>query len=76
MTSNNLTVSSTSQPDPWSEYSSWHNARNVREAWMRMMGMSEEEIARECESDPPLDLDEELENYNAMFEIQRLNAQR
>ena len=41
-----------------------------------MMGMDDTEIALECEADPPHDFDEELEHYNAMFDIQRLNAQR
>lgn len=64
---------STRNCDPWSRYSNWQTARSVREAWMRMMGLSDEEIAEHCVDCPPLDLDEELAQYNAMFDVQELN---
>ena len=62
-------------PDPWSEsgYSNWYNALEVRKAWMRMMGLDDDEIAEQCEHSPPSDLDEELSDYNAMFDIQEIN---
>ena len=40
---------------------------------MRMMGLDDDEIAEQCEHSPPTDLDDELSNYNAMFEIQEIN---
>ena len=66
---------STRLPDPWSEsgYADWYNALDVRKAWMRMMGLDDDEIAEQCEHSPPTDLDDELSNYNAMFEIQEIN---
>ena len=72
----NLTQS-TSSPDPWtaSGYSEWRqDAWNVRRAWMKMMGMSEEEIEEQCKHCPPTNLDEEIEQYNAMFAIQNMNG--
>lgn len=66
----------TSQADPWTQhgYSKW-NAMDVRREWMRMMGMSEEDIAEVCIVDPPTDFDEELSQYNAMFQIEQRNDQ-
>ncbi len=71
----NLTSRTTSVPDPWSEsgYSQWQNAHNVRVAWMEMMGLSHDEIEEQCAYCPPVDLDEELSQYNAMFAIQEMN---
>ena len=68
-------LQTTNVPDPWSEsgYSQWHNARNVRVAWMEMMGLSRDEIEEQCEHCPPVDLDEELSQYNAMFALQEMN---
>lgn len=36
-------------------------ALNVREAWMRLMRFTDEEIAQACADDPPVDLADELE---------------
>lgn len=68
---------STSVADPWSDYSDWQTtgALRVRHEWMRMMGLDEEEIAEKCADDPPTSFDEELANYNAMFDIQRMNQE-
>ena len=51
------------------------NSAKVRKAWLGMMGLDEQEIAENCEHCPPTDLDEELRQYNAMLEIQKLNRQ-
>ena len=68
----------TNVADPWTAhgYSQWHNAENVRREWMRMMGLSEDEITESINDDPPIDLDDEIAEYNAMFRIQRLNETR
>lgn len=73
-----LGLQTTSSPDPWTEsgYSEWKQyARSVRRAWMEMMGLSDEEIEEQCVIEPPTDLDEELTQYNAMFEVQAINKQ-
>ncbi len=68
-----MVFASTQICDPWSQYSNWQSVRTVREEWMRMMGLSEEEIAEHCVACPPTDLDEEIAQYNAMFDIQEMN---
>lgn len=73
-----LYATKTSSPDPWTEcgFAEWRqNAVSVRRAWMEMMGLSGEEIEEQCVTDPPVDLDEELAQYNAMFAIQNINKQ-
>lgn len=73
-----LGLQTTSSPDPWTEcgYSEWkQDVGSVRRAWMEMMGLSDEEIAEQCTIEPPSNLDEELAQYNAMFDIQAINKQ-
>ena len=48
----------------------------IRREWMAMAGLTVEEIDEECELDPPGNLDEELAEYNAMLEIERINKIR
>jgi len=71
----NSSLGNTQLPDPWSEYgySNWHGPMEVRIAWLRMMGFDADEIEEQCKHCPPIDLDEELANYNAMFAIQDAN---
>lgn len=75
---NNLTnnpTSITSSADPWSQYSEWKvNALEVRRQWMEMMGLSDEEIEEYCAPGQFADLDEELEQYNAMVRIQKFDG--
>ena len=56
--------------------SSESSAMEVRRTWMQMMGFTDCEIQEECRIDPPIDLDEEIEQYNAMFDIQEHNCRR
>ena len=66
----------TQSADPWTDngYSDWRdNAIQVRRAWMTMMGLSQEEIERECGLGNVADFDEEIGQYNAMVDIERMN---
>ncbi len=67
----------TNSPDPWTEsgYSQWaQNALSIRWEWMKMMGFSRDEIEEHCRHCPPANLDEEMSQYNAMFDIQAMNG--
>ena len=55
-----IVTGSTWSSDSSVRHSGKQSARGVREAWMRMMGLSEQEIAEHCLACPPVDLDEEL----------------
>lgn len=57
---------STSTTDPRAVYSDWRmNALSVRRNWMELLGFGQEEIDAACIEGTVLDLDEELEEYNA-----------
>ena len=67
---------STQSVDPWTDngYSDWRdNALEVRRAWMTMMGLSNDEIEKECRPGNKADFDEELGQYNAMVDIDAIN---
>lgn len=57
---------STSTTDPRAGYSDWRtNALSVRRNWMELLGFEQDEIDAVCVDGTILDLDEELEQYNA-----------
>ncbi|NND99134.1 MAG: hypothetical protein HKN47_17595 [Pirellulaceae bacterium] len=60
--------------DPWTIGTVVCGASDVRRNWLRMMGLSDEEIEKHCSLVPPTDIDEEVAEYNAMCDIQQLNA--
>lgn len=66
----------TSVADPFSEFSEWKadGAVDVRRNWLRMMGLSDAEIEEDCSQFQPTDIDAEVAEYNAMCDIQQLNA--
>ena len=66
----------TNLPDPSSGYSDWTDAMEIRRTWMRMMGMDDDEIEGHCQECPAVDLDEEIAQYNAMFEVERINGRQ
>ncbi len=71
-------IDCTNSADPWTDhgYAEWRpSAEQVRRQWLAMMGLSQREIDQDCKLDPPVDIDEELEQYNAMFDVNRLNEQ-
>ena len=76
-TTDNATGINTRQPDPWSDsgYAQWQGAADIRKAWMKMMGMDDQEIDEHCKKSPPTNIDDELAEYNAMFAIQEINSQ-
>jgi hypothetical protein len=74
-TTREIVTESTRSSDSSARHSGKQSARSVREAWMRMMGLSEQEIAEHCIGCPPVDLDEELDQYNAMLDIKELNQE-
>lgn len=47
---------------------------SIRWEWMKMMGFSSDEIEEHCRHCPPANLDEEMSQYNAMFDIQAMNG--
>lgn len=63
----------TDAPDPWtaSGYSHWQkNAAQIRRQWMAIMGFSAEEIEEAIEHSPPIDIDEEMAQYNAAVRLE------
>lgn len=68
--SNHLSASldqDTSCADPWTQngYSTWQTAGQIRRQWMQIMGFTEEEILEAIEHSPPIDIDEEIAQFNA-----------
>jgi len=52
------------------------NAQQIREAWMRAMGLDDAEIAAACAECPATDVAEETTHWEAMQEVARLNEIR
>ena len=69
-------MATTGVADPWTTfgYSEWQeDALSVRRRWMEMMRLPQEEIEEHCRTGTYADLDEELEEYNAIFRVQEMN---
>ena len=63
--------------DPWNAYgySDWIlDPFSIRREWMTLMGLSMEEIEEHCQPGQDLDVAEELEEYNAILEIQQFQG--
>lgn len=52
------------------------NILDIRKQWMRMMGLDDDEIERNCIENPPVDIDEEVAQLSAAFNILTLNEYR
>ena len=51
-----------------------NDASSVRREWMGMMGFSPDEIDQDCIIHPPMNIDEELQEYNATLAIVQATA--
>ena len=52
------------------------SGRIVRQQWMEIMGLSQEEIDRNCPPDEFFDYHKELIEYNAIIDVRRMNSRK
>ena len=54
----------------------WGSAKDIRRAWLTMMGLDAEEVDRDIKLFPPQSIEAELEQYEAIKKIKELNEQQ